>query len=92
MHASLPFPFPFRGDHGSKQISSSTLQLLKAPRPPVPSCPALCLKMVEPVGAFEAVVSAFSQQVAELREATLLRVDGEQQRSPRRRRSRLLPP
>lgn len=33
--------------------------------------------MAEPVGAFEAVVSAFSQQVAELREATLLRVDGE---------------
>ncbi|KAL4434153.1 hypothetical protein ABPG75_000594 [Micractinium tetrahymenae] len=31
--------------------------------------------MAEPVGAFEAVVSAFSQQVAELREATLLRVD-----------------
>lgn len=28
-------------------------------------------------GSFEAVVAAFSQQVAELREATLLRVDGE---------------
>ena len=32
---------------------------------------------MEPVGSFEAVVSAFSLQVAELREATLLRVDGE---------------
>ncbi|KAL4430159.1 hypothetical protein ABPG77_004941 [Micractinium sp. CCAP 211/92] len=31
--------------------------------------------MAEPIGAFEAVVSAFSQQVAELREATLLRVN-----------------
>lgn len=29
------------------------------------------------LGSFEAVVSAFSAQVAELREATLLRVDGE---------------
>lgn len=28
-------------------------------------------------GGFEAVVSAFSKQIAELREATLLRVDGE---------------
>lgn len=32
---------------------------------------------MDSVGSFEAVMGAFSQQVAELREATLLRVDGE---------------
>jgi hypothetical protein len=31
---------------------------------------------MDAMGSFEAVVYAFSQQVAELREATLLRVDG----------------
>jgi hypothetical protein len=34
--------------------------------------------IILPMGSFEAVVSAFSHKVAELREATLLRVDGKQ--------------